>query len=304
MTDIDGETNPANDVTGTFGTLDWAADGTFTYTVNTADPDFIALSIGATATDSFTYTITDANGATATASLTVTVTGRNDAPVAVADTSSADATTTGSGDLTPGTPGQDFDIDGDAFSVTDIDGETNPANDVTGTYGTLDWAADGTFTYTVNTADPDFIALAIGATASDSFTYTITDSNGATATASLTVTVTGRNDAPVAVADTSSADATTTGSGDLTPGTPGQDFDIDGDAFSVTDIDGETNPANDVTGTYGTLDWAADGTFTYSVVTTADPDFIALGGWRNGDRQRSPTRSPMPTAQPPRPVSR
>ena len=119
--------------------------------------------------DSFTYTITDANGATATASLTVTVTGRNDAPVAVADTCFGPTQpTTGSGDLTPGTPGQDFDIDGDTFSVTDIEGETNPANDVTGTYGTLDWAADGTFTYTVVTTDPDFIALANGATATDS----------------------------------------------------------------------------------------------------------------------------------------
>ena len=67
----------------------------------------------------------------------MTVTGRNDAPVAVADTASADATTTGSGDLTPGTAGQDFDPDGDAFTVTDIDGETNPANDVTGTYAHL-----------------------------------------------------------------------------------------------------------------------------------------------------------------------
>ena len=106
--------------------------------------------------------------------------------------------------------------------------------------------------------------------------------NGATATASLTVTVTGRNDAPVAVSDASSADATTAGAGDLTPGTPGQDFDIDGDTFSVTDIDGETNPANDVTGTYGTLDWAADGTFTYTVNDGTDPDFIALANRCNG----------------------
>ena len=68
----------------------------------------------------------------------------------------ANATTTGAGDLTPGTVGQDSDPDGDAFSVADIDGETNPANDVTGTYGSLDWAADGTFTYTVDVNDPDY----------------------------------------------------------------------------------------------------------------------------------------------------
>ena len=65
----------------------------------------------------------------------------------------------------------------------------------------------------------------------------------------MSVTVTGANDSPVAVNDTSSANATTTGTGDLTPGTAGQDFDPDGDTFTVTQINTETDPAVDVLGT-------------------------------------------------------
>ena len=255
--------------------LNWADDGTFTYTVDTLDTDFIGLAAGQTATETFTYTIDDGNGGTATATLTVTVTGANDTPTAVDDTASADATTTGTGDLTPGTAGQDFDPDGDTLTVTNINGITDPATDVAGTYGSLNWADDGTFTYTVDTLDTDFIGLAAGETATETFTYTIDDGNGGTATATLTVTVTGANDTPTAVDDAASADATTTGTGDLTPGTAGQDFDPDGDTLTVSQINGITDPTIDVAGTYGSLNWADDGTFTYTV-DTLDTDFIGV----------------------------
>src|SRR5262249_44434872 len=53
------------------------SDGSYTYDPNGA---FEALAPGETATDSFTYTVTDAAGATSAATVTITITGVNDAP--------------------------------------------------------------------------------------------------------------------------------------------------------------------------------------------------------------------------------
>ena len=60
------------------------ADGSYTYTADQSAAD--ELDAGDTATDSFTYTVTDGQGETDTATLVITVTGINDDPVAVNDT--------------------------------------------------------------------------------------------------------------------------------------------------------------------------------------------------------------------------
>ena len=73
-------------VTGTYGTLVVGANGTYTYVADQSAAD--DLDAGDTATDSFTYTISDGE-ATDTATLVITVTGVNDAPVAVNDTDSS-----------------------------------------------------------------------------------------------------------------------------------------------------------------------------------------------------------------------
>ena len=67
-------------VTGTYGQLTIGADGTYTYVANQSAAD--DLDAGDTATDTFTYTVTDTTGATSTADITITVTGVNDAPTA------------------------------------------------------------------------------------------------------------------------------------------------------------------------------------------------------------------------------
>ena len=64
---------------GTYGTLTLYADGHYTYVANNAN----ALASGATATDTFTYTLSDAQGASDKAELAITVTGTNDVPVTV-----------------------------------------------------------------------------------------------------------------------------------------------------------------------------------------------------------------------------
>ena len=59
------------------GTLTFNPDGTFSY--NT-DDDFETLGVGQTATESFTYEVTDSDGDTAQAIATITINGENDAP--------------------------------------------------------------------------------------------------------------------------------------------------------------------------------------------------------------------------------
>ena len=80
-------------VTGTYGTLTIGADGSYTYTANQDAAD--ALDDSESATDVFTYTVSDGTS-TDTATITITVNGSNDAPVARNDTGTVeeDATLT------------------------------------------------------------------------------------------------------------------------------------------------------------------------------------------------------------------
>ena len=52
-----------------------------------------------------------------------------------------------------------YEVITDVLTVSEIDGETNPANDVVGSYGTLNWAADGSYTYTLDNANAAVQAL-------------------------------------------------------------------------------------------------------------------------------------------------
>ncbi|HGY1045193.1 TPA: VCBS domain-containing protein, partial [Aeromonas salmonicida subsp. salmonicida] len=54
--------------------------------------------------------------------------------------------------------------------------------------------ADGSYTYTLNPADPQFVALPGGATGSEVFTYVLTDGDGDTSTATLTLSIRNDND--------------------------------------------------------------------------------------------------------------
>ena len=193
-------------VTGTYGTLTIGADGTYTYVADQSASD--DLDASDTATDSFTYTVSDGT-ATDTATLIFTVTGINDAPAAVNDTDAVneDATVTRtSGDNLLMADDSDADDD-DSFTVTQIgvtggsnsavSSGTNQSNgtSITGTLGTLVIGANGSYTYVADQSAAD--DLDASDTATDSFTYTISDGT-ATDTATLIITVTGVNDVPTA----------------------------------------------------------------------------------------------------------
>jgi VCBS repeat-containing protein len=163
----------------------------------------------------FNYQVSDGAAATAD-SLTLTVTGANDAPVADFDNNEADAVVeaghgpgntpfAGDASASGNVLDNDTDVDaGDSRTVVGAQagGVAGPLSSgvgasLTGTYGSLVLAADGSWTYTLDNTDTNTNALAQGQAGLEVFTYTMADSQGATSTAALIIDITGTNDAPV-----------------------------------------------------------------------------------------------------------
>jgi len=209
---------------------------------------FAGLEAGETATDSFTYTVTDEFGIASTATATVTITGvtHNRAPSA-ADDALTLAEDAGATDVTAQLLANDGDPDGDAFAVTAVQ-----AVSAQGAVVTL--GADGKVHYD---AGAIFADLDAGQIATDSFTYTIADAHGLTSTATATVTITGvtQNNAPVAVNDklTVSEDA---GATEVTGLLLANDSDPDGDALAVSAVQA-------VSGKGATVTLSPDGKVSY-----------------------------------------
>ena len=202
--DIDGDPLTVALVTGpTHGTLTLNANGSFTYT---PDADY-------NGPDSFTYRVNDGTANSNIATVSLTVTPVNDAPVA------ADVTTTTAEDTPLNGTLVATDVDGDTLTFTKA---SDPA------HGTVVVNTDGTYTYTpaANYFGPD------------SFTYTVSDGKGGTVTKTVSIDVTSVNDVPVAVNDSFTGDEDTDITGDVTPGSVGQDSDIDGDPLTVALVTG------------------------------------------------------------------
>ena len=189
----------------------------------------------------------------------------------------------------------DTDANSDTLSVTairtgSVEGSGTAGSlgsALTGTYGQLTIAADGSYSYVANQSAAD--ALDPGDIVTDVFNYTVSDGNGGTDIATITITVVGVNDAPVADNETGSVVTSNTltvtdGSSDLLDG----DTDADGSAsLSVSSIVATTasgsatavNPGTaynsgytSVTGSYGTLRVGADGTYQYlSLIHISEP---------------------------------
>lgn len=180
--DVDGDplaVSAVQAVSASGAVVSLGPDGKVSYDAGSI---FADLEDGETATDSFTYSITDGNGHVSTATATVTITGvsQNEAPVAAADALTL-AEDSGATDVTSILIGNDSDPDGDAFMVTSVQ-----AISARGAAVTVD--SDGKVTYD---SGEIFSDLEDGQTATDSFTYTITDSGGLTSTATAIVTITG-----------------------------------------------------------------------------------------------------------------
>ncbi len=111
---------------------------------------------------------------------------QNAAPVAQDDSAAVDLFGKVRGNVISDAAGADSDADGDALSVTGLEGGA-PGKALAGRHGTLLLKADGSYVYTADLAAP----LAVGRTVTDRFVYTVSDGNGGSDEAVLTVRVTG-----------------------------------------------------------------------------------------------------------------
>ncbi|OGS74653.1 MAG: hypothetical protein A2063_10315 [Gallionellales bacterium GWA2_60_142] len=158
---------------------------------------FQSLAQGQTATDTFSYTVSDTAGATSTATVTMTIAGVNDRPVTANDAAAVqeDGVLVATGNVLT----NDADVDqGAVLSVAN-------AGTLQGIYGSLVLNADGNYSYALDNASLAVQSLAAGQVVSETFSYQATD-GVATTPATLTVTITGSNDAPVAQNDSATVD--------------------------------------------------------------------------------------------------
>ncbi len=173
------------------------------------------LNFESTSSHSVIVRAADQGGQTFDKTITITLTNVNETPVTVSDA----ATAVEAGGTANGTAGtnptgnvltNDTDADaGDTKTVTGVvAGASASASgsvglDVSGTYGSISIAADGSYTYTVDNNNSVVQALRTsGNTLTDLFTYTMVDTSGLTSSAQVTVTLQGANDTPHDLATT------------------------------------------------------------------------------------------------------
>lgn len=221
----DGETLQAWVETGpTSGSIDLAQDGSYTYT---PDPGF-------SGTDTFTYSVNDAEGNTSIATVTVNIGPApvNQAPVANDDAESTAFETEFSGNVLV----NDSDPEGDQILAWVEEGPTS---------GSIQLGPDGAYIYT---PDPGF-------SGTDTFTYSVTDTEGNCSIATVTIEVGPApvNEGPTAVNDTATTGFETSVSGNVLT----NDSDPEGDALQAWV---ETGPSN------GSIEMSPDGNYVYTPI--------------------------------------
>jgi len=235
------------------GSLTLNADGSFTYT-----PHF-----GYSGPDSFSYIVRDPSGDESVATVHLTVRLPNGAPVAVGNDYQVNENGTLVIDAAGGVLANDSDPDGDPMTAQVVMGPRN---------GALTFAADGSFIYTPN---PGF-------SGTDSFVYAVSDGSE-TSQATVTLTVNAVNEAPIGQADSYAMVVGGALVVDAAHGVLANDSDPDGDALSVSLIQGPQN-GQFILNADGSFSYTPDNgftgtdTFTYSLRdgTTSSPVTVTL----------------------------
>ncbi len=210
--------NAANGtVVGTVVGLDLDAANTFSYSLtNNAGGRFAIgnstgqitvadgtlLNFEAATSHTVVVQVADQGGLTYSRTVTISLTDVNETPTSAVDA----ATALEAGGTANGTAGtnpsgnvltNDTDVDaGDTKTVSGVaagvvgSASTNVGSAVTGTYGSINIAANGNYTYTVDNNNSAVQALRTTAnTLTDVFTYTMRDTAGLTSTTQITVTI-------------------------------------------------------------------------------------------------------------------
>lgn len=223
--DLDGDALVAVlDTAPAHGTLELAADGSFTYVPN-ADYQ---------GNDTFSYRVSDGTLTSEVVVVEIAVTPVNDAPVGTSDSYTVNEEQTLVVAMESGVLSNDIDVDGDSLNAVL---ESSP------THGTLELNADGSFTY----------VPAENFSGTDSFSYHAGDGALTSEVITVEITVAGTNDSPLAENDsyTATVNQTLTVPG---PGVLANDSDEDGDALTAILVDGPS---------HGQLTLAEDGSFVY-----------------------------------------
>jgi large repetitive protein len=280
--------------TGTYGTLVLNADGTYTYTLNTSDADFKALTGGGNGTETFAYTISDADGDTSTANLVLQIHNNDDPVIINGLTVEGGELTVNESNLSDGSaPNAVALTQSGTFTITALDGVTTltvggiavvtngvaagfPQSITTPLGSTLTITGfnpvTGVVSYSYTLVDNEAHPNANGTNnLPEQFAVTVVDDNGTTATGTLDVNIT--DDVPKAFDDnngTASETQLTLTGNVLTNDVQGADRVPTGPVTPGT-----------FTGTYGILVLNTDGTYTYTL-NTSDADFKNLHGGGNG----------------------
>ncbi|MDO6788789.1 VCBS domain-containing protein, partial [Cobetia marina] len=265
-------------VTGSYGTLTLEADGSYSYVLDNSNAEVQGLDDGASLTDVFSYTITDADGDASSTTLTITVDGSTDAVpvITLADKEVTEAT----GETVTDT----FEVAADAgiasvtINGTDITSASvdNPivvpgATEDEGTL-TITGYDSGTVSYTYVEDGTAADHSAGDDSVFDNYAVVVTDLAGQSTSDSLDVKI--LDTAPTAKPDERDIDedATDELTGNVIDGANDNEDVLGADApFMVCKLD-DTGIADGgsatVTGDYGTLTLNSDGSYTYVLDTT------------------------------------
>jgi VCBS repeat-containing protein len=190
-TDVDDPSNTFMAVTHPqtsdhgYGSFTMTVDGHWTYTLDNGNCAVQALNVGQTLADTFVVKTVDGTAQT----VTITIEGSNDAAIICGDTHGCVVEPSRSCDPPPSASG--------TLTDTDVD---NPDNTFAAVscpqmsdhgYGSFTMTAGGTWTYTLDEANPAVKALSACDTLTDTFTVTTIDGTAQT----VAVTIQGTDDA-------------------------------------------------------------------------------------------------------------
>jgi len=192
-------------ITGTYGSLRLGADGSYRYAIDNANAAVNALAAGSRSlVDRFVVTLTDQDGLSGEQVLEVQILGSDDGPTSSGQILNAGVREAGLTATGASEPGANASGAAGALFANLYDPEGNVINlqvvntgTLSGSYGSLSLAADGSYTYTVNQANTSVNALAAGETLDDVFTINVVDQRGFTGSQQLRLRINGSNDAPI-----------------------------------------------------------------------------------------------------------
>lgn len=241
-----------------YGELLWNPDGSYTF-VNYLDST-VFLALGDTVNVVFAFAVADKEGAAASSHIVISIVGVNDPPVAKSvryrtlECNVIQEKPEGGNHILH----NDYDVDSKYIKITEVDKISNYRR--LGKYGILDWANDGGFEYSPDSAFA--IALRQDQEVVDSFGYTLADDCMAVDSALIYVEIAGLNNVPIADNDTIIVTDSKTVVTISSPGLLSRAKDLDdGDTIRISEIAGTTSSI-DVRfngETYGQIVWDETG---------------------------------------------